>query len=506
MDMDQPGTSPPPIDYTAVDFDALDAALRELAQRNLPEYSDQGDNDIGALLRQYVAYAADIALYYQTRIAQNLMPSTGDDPEALTQLLRWIGYERAPATAASAEVELGFDAGIVAPINLPRGTGFSFTASSGQTVRFELTRDISIPASELGSADADRGGLRYALPFPVIEGRTTSAEEIGRADGSANQIHVLSQPNVLPGSVRLTVIEAGGPRLWQEVGTLLDSGPADRHFVVRRAADGTASVLLGDGVNGYAPPAGSIATPAAILADYRTGGGTQGNIPAGSILQPELASIRAAATLGAAGGGRAAESLETARRFASRLHRTQDRAVSHADHEDLARAVPGIGKARAVAAGWNTIALFLAPEGQISEPSETLRANVAAVLEPRRILGTELRLLPPDIVEVHVRARVRPGPFTPRNAVRDAVIAEMEQFFAFEAVDFGAPLYLSRLYDRIQSLEGVDFLFIDRFTTTAGGGVDGDGVVELAPWQLPKPHRQADGLPLELIMLEDTPG
>jgi len=504
--MDQTGTRPPQIDYTAVDFDALDAALRDLAARNLPEYTDQSDNDIGALLRQYVAYAADIALYYQTRIAQNLMPATGDDPEALTQLLRWIGYERTPATAATAEVELGFDATVVPPVSLTRGTGFSFTASSGQTVRFELTRDVTVTAADLGNADASRGGLRYALPFPVIEGRTTSGEEIGRADGSANQLYTLSQPDVLSGSVRLTVTEAGGPRLWQEVDTLLDSGPADRHFVVRRAADGTASILLGDGVNGYAPPAGSIAIPASILADYRTGGGTAGNIPAGSILRPELATIRAATTLGAAGGGRAAESLDTARRFAPRLFRAQDRAVSTADYEDLALAVPGIGKARAVAAGWNTVALFLAPEGRVAEPSEALRASVAAALEPRRILGTELRLLAPDIVEIHVRARVRPGPFTPRNAVRDAVIAEMERFFAFDAVEFGEPLYLSRLYDRIQSLSGVDFLFIDRFTTTPGGGVDGDGVVELTPWQLPKPHRGTDGLPLELVILEETPG
>ncbi|POF29081.1 putative baseplate assembly protein [Roseibium marinum] len=504
--MDQLGTSPPTIDYTAVDFDSLDAALRELAARNLPEYTDQSDNDIGALLRQYVAYAADIALYYQTRIAQNLMPSTGDDPEALTQLLRWIGYERAPATAATAEVELAFDASIVPPLILPIGTGFSFTASSGQTIRFELTRDVTITATDLGNVDASRSGLRYALPFPVIEGRTTSGEEIGRADGSANQLYALSQPNVLPGSVRLTVSEAGGPRVWQEVETLLDSGPTDRHFIIRRAANGIASALLGDGVNGYAPPAGSLAVPATILADYRTGGGPAGNIPARSTLRPELALIRGATTLGAAGGGRAAENLDVARRFAPRLFRAQDRAVSRADYEDLALSVPGIGKARAVAAGWNSVALFLAPQGQVAEPSETLRANVAAMLEPRRILGTELRLLPPDIVEVYIRARVRPGPFMPRNAVRDAVISEMERFFAFDAVDFGEPLYLSRLYDRIQSLAGVDFLFIDRFTTTQNGGVDGDGVVELTAWQLPRPYRGTDGLPLELVMLEDTPG
>ena len=504
--MDQPGTNPPPIDYTAVDFQSLDFALRELAARNLPEYTDQSDNDIGALLRQYVAYAAEISLYYQSRIAQNLMPSTGDDPEALIQLLRWIGYERQPATAATAELELGFDANAVPPIELPAGTGFTFNNSSGETIRFELARDVTITAMDLGNVDAARGGLRYALPVPVIEGRTTRGEEIGRADGAANQLYSLSQPEVLPGSVHLTVTEAGGPRRWQEVESLLNSSPADRHFVVRRAADGIASVQLGDGVNGYAPPAGSVAVPAVVLADYRTGGGAAGNIPEGSILRPELSSIRVAATLGAAGGGRAAESLESARRFAPRLFRSQDRAVSSADYEDLALAVPGIGKAKAISAGWNSIALFLAPDGQIAEPSEELRARVSAELEPRRILGTELRLLPPDIIDIHVGARVRPDPYFPRNAVRDAVIAEMERFFAFENVGFGAPLYLSRLYDQIQSLSGVDFLFIDRFATAPGDTVEGDGVIELTAWQLPRPHRGSDGLPLELIMLEDTPG
>jgi uncharacterized phage protein gp47/JayE len=496
----------PPIDYTAVDFDALDRALRDLAARNLPEYTDQSDNDLGALLRQYVAYAADIALYYQTRIAQNLMPATADDPEALTQLLRWIGYERQPAAAASTELELGFPSTIVAPVDLPQGLGFSYAAPTGETVRFELARPMSITAAQLSAADPNRENLRFFTPAPVIQGRTTTGEEIGRADGSANQIFALAQPGVLPGSVRVTVTEAGGPRIWQEARSLLDSRPEDRHFVVRRAADGTASILMGDGVNGYAPPAGPVATPATVLADYRTGGGAIGNIPAGAMLRPDDTRIRSALAVRAAGGGRAAEDLAVASRFAPRLYRTQDRAVSKADYEDLALAVPGVGKAKAVAAGWNTIALFLAPEGRVEEPSETLIASAAAALEPKRILGTELRLFPPDAVDVHVRARVRVSPFAPRDSVRDAVVKAVEGYFAFDAVAFGEPLYLSRLYDAIQSLEGVDFVFVERFSTDPLGAIDGDGTVELRPWQLARPFRGADGLPLDLLLVEEAAG
>ena len=85
-----------PIDYTNLGYDSLREAMLALARESLPELTDFSENDLGVLLIELFAYACDITLYYQTRIASNLFPATSDEPDALVQLLRLIGYELRP--------------------------------------------------------------------------------------------------------------------------------------------------------------------------------------------------------------------------------------------------------------------------------------------------------------------------------------------------------------------------------------------------------------------------
>src|SRR5437764_3497104 len=99
---------PIPIDYTNLGYDAMREAMLDLARRSLPEWTDLSESDLGVLLLELFAYACDVTLYYQTRIAANLMPGTADEPEALVQLLRLIGYELRPPAPASANLCLAF--------------------------------------------------------------------------------------------------------------------------------------------------------------------------------------------------------------------------------------------------------------------------------------------------------------------------------------------------------------------------------------------------------------
>src|SRR3954447_137348 len=95
-----PGT----VDYTNLGYDALRRSMLELARESLPEYTDLTENDLGVLLIELFAYACDITLYYQSRIAQNLFPDTADETEALLRLLRLIGYELQPPAPARADL------------------------------------------------------------------------------------------------------------------------------------------------------------------------------------------------------------------------------------------------------------------------------------------------------------------------------------------------------------------------------------------------------------------
>ena len=485
-----------PPDYTGIGYEALRTSMLELARARVPEWTDQSESDLGVLLIELFAYACDLTLYYQTRIAANLLPETSDEPAALLQLLRLIGYELRPPAAATADLRVGFDLAVppAPPITIPAGTVFNAGLPSGDSVRFETVRATVIDLPHLkpaSGADPLDAGLSFFCPLPVVEGRSFPNQLLGVSDGSANQRYELTQKRVLAGSVAVRVQEPGGTTEWQEVDSFADSTPADRHFVVQRFLepgaiqnDGAASVLFGDGTNGMRPSAGTAASPVRVFADFRVGGGREANVAAGTTFTgPSF--VKRATNPQAASGGMPAEDIDRARRLAPRLFRTQDRGVTLRDHEDFARHVPGVGKARAVAISFNQIVIYVAPSGQVAEPSELLKRDLLAAFERQRMAATFVDVVGPKPADVYIRARVQAQPYFLVADVRVAAERAVAEYLAFENVDFGTPVFLSRIYDAIQDLPEVVSLEVTEFARTPGGGVA--GVIELGPQEIARP-------------------
>jgi hypothetical protein len=481
----------PPIDYTNLGYESMRDAMLALARERVPEWTDQSDNDLLRLLVDLTAFSSDINLYYQTRIAANLLPETSDEPDALIQLLRLIGYELRPPSAATANLRLAFGPVVVPPITIPSGTAFTVRLSSGQELNFESERDVQILGAQLTPPDAL--AQRHFFPLPVVEGRTVVNELIGVSDGSPNQRYPLGQKPVLANSIQITVAEPGGPARWQVVDTLAKSSPADRHCIAQRDAEGRAIILFGDGGsgviggNGMIPPRGTPVIPVTINATYRVGGGVIGNVPAESIFRSSLAVIADAVNPQAAAGGMEGEDLERARAFAPRLFRTQDRGVTRDDYRDLALQVPGVGKALAVAVSWNYVVLFIAPSGQVAEPSELLKRDLLEFLERQRMTTTGLRIVGPKPADIYLVADVQAQPYFRRVDVQEAVEKAVADYLAFDNVDFGRPIYLSRVYDAIQSLPEVASLNVTRFSRSPTGAIETDGQIKLAANELPRP-------------------
>lgn len=471
-----------PVDYTGLGYESLRSAMLAIARQTLPEWTDHSENDLGVLLVELMAYASDLTLYYQSRIAAQLFPATADEPAAVVQLLRLLGYELRGATPATADLSLAVDAAAPLPVLLPAGTGFTVTTPAGVALRFESAHDAALTSADLGPVEA--GGVRWFAPLPVAEGRTVTSEVVGTADGSAGQLFALPQAPVVPGSVQVAVAEPGGVTRWRQVATLAASSPAERVFTARRDVDGATTLLFGDGVNGRVPRRGSPAAPAHVTATYRVGGGPQGNVPAGTRLTSTVPAVRYAVADSGAAGGSEGEDLGRAQRLAPRLFRTQERGVTVGDHVDIALATPGVGKAVAVAGGWNDVHLYVAPSGRVADPGELLRRELLAAFERTRMATVRIHVRGPEPVAVHLRAHVRAEPHYLQSEVRTAVEDAVGALLSFEAVDFGQAVYLSRVYDAAQSLPQVSSLTVTQFSRVRGGGVDAQGVIELSPYEL----------------------
>jgi uncharacterized phage protein gp47/JayE len=512
------------IDYLAGDYDSFRQALIDLIPAKLPELTDRSEADVGAVLIELFAYMADILSYYQDRLANEAFLTTAQERRSVVNHLRLIGYEMAPAAPAAARLSLLVASSFDRQIEVRKGDQFA-TASSKErkSVIFEYTDDkpliidcsSSNPRIISNTAKPDGAPLpnfkEVPAVIPVREGRSIVNEVIGISTGTPNQRYRLAQPRLLPGSLQIRVDTPTPTPPWrrrnnlifsrraftpeqlaalemqERIGsTLAFSRSTDRDYMTETDESDLTSVIFGDGQYGIIPEAG-----ARILASYRVGGGQIGNVGAGQITvianapQLQLAGAKVV-NRAAASGGAERESIEQAVRFAPTVFGSMQRAVTAADYVALAKLFPGVSKARAEAIAWNTVILFIAPTGTGEPPSDILKRDLLAYFEDKRMLTSMISIADPDYVQIDVTADVGAVPFFRNQAVKGEAEKAIRQLMDFEKMNFGVALYLSKIYEALENLEGVDFVNVTRFQR-AGQSPDipPEGKLEMGPNEIP---------------------
>lgn len=467
----------PVIDYTDKDYASLRRAMLDLARYRLPEWTDQSSNDFGVLLVDLFAYMGDVVLYYQDRIANESFLYTATERRSVLHLLRLVGYELGGPTAAAADLTLTFDApapGDPTTVLVPSGAAFSGIAANEETVPFEyLGPDLTIdldPAA--GQVALTPDGQRYYAGLPVRHSRRIVDEILGSSTGEPNLPFVLAQQPLIEGTLEVWVREGANWLQWERRtsllyhldpdGRVIESGPDDRAFYVQRDETGAAWVVFGDGVYGRRPPIGANN----IRATYRVGGGRIGNIAAGAIDTDETGlDLLALVTnpLPAAGGAEA-ETTEHGVRFGPLAFRSGLRAVTLGDYVALAQAAGGVAKVRARSLGPHRVELIVAPEGDTCRPvPDDLRQRLIAYFEDKRMAGTVVYIRDSVCVPVDVSLDVVADHHHDTETVRLAVEATVRGLLAFGRVEFGQTLYLSKIYEAVEALDGVHAATVTRF-------------------------------------------
>lgn len=473
MSMPAP-TSQPTIDYTNKDFASLRQALLDLARYRLPEWTDRSPADLGMLLIDLFAYMGDVVLYYQDRIAGESFLHTARERRSVLHLLRLIGYELAPAVAATAELRLTFappPEGASRVVTVPHGAQFATKGGSAPLTFEYLGPDLTI---HLDSDQVSRGAkdVRIYGGLPVRHSRAVPTEVLGSSTGEPNQRFTLSQRPLILDTLLLEVDEGAGFVPWDRQASLLYNTAADgsvtisdagaRDYAVQFDEDGAAWVIFGDGVYGRRPEA----RPNNVRATYHVGGGAEGNVPAGAISEARtrIPLLQAVTNPQPAAGGADPETIEHAVRFGPLSFRSGQRAVTLNDYVALAHQAGGVAKVRAVLASWNQVDLYVAPQGDaLSGVPEDLRRRLIAYFEDKRMAGTFVNVRSATPVPVDIALDVVPRRNHRQEIVRQAAEATARELLSFRSVDFGQPLYLSDLYAAIEAVPGVHAVTVRRF-------------------------------------------
>lgn len=331
--------------------------------------------------------------------------------------------------------------------------------------------------------------------IPAIQALTVRDEIVGGSDGRPGQkFHLANTPIIaeekldkegittVVSSLQLEVEE--GPRLgaepqfekWEEVPDFFGSRPGDRHYTLDRT---TGEIRFGDGERGRIPPANPDSPAPNIVARlYRHGGGKAGNVAAARIteLQTFVDYVDSVTNKRPAYGGADEEKLKDARRRAPQVLKSKDRAVTAGDFALLAKETPGAHIKRATALPLThprfpgseipgVVTVVIVPESDAPKPvpSEATISLVCAYLNKRRLLTTEVYVVPPTYRKVSVKADIIARPQADlaeveRNVERNLI----DYFHPFEGGDegsgwkFGNDIVYSDIYRQILKDPDVD--------------------------------------------------
>ena len=319
------------------------------------------------------------------------------------------------------------------------------------------------------TADWRKGNVEILGNVAKVSHGEAKVEDLGGSDGvtphqsfSLKKAPVTRLPGALGAELALEIRVDGV--LWDRVEDFRAALPEARAYTSETDAEGVVSVRFGGEGRGAVLPAGK----RNVAASYRVGLGTIGDIEAGRLSRirkssPLLDGVENPLPIR---GGADAVGDEDVARQATRPVRIFDRAVSVADHADLALLFPGVARATARWLGRGAVELVAADAA--GQPIAN-QAALRAFLDARRDTGVPLVLLDPQAVAVVVALRVERDVAWLAGAVRltvqDALIGRGPPpgRFTFAARALSEPQSLSALHALVLALPSVTGVEATRF-------------------------------------------
>ena len=336
----------------------------------------------------------------------------------------------------------------------------------------------------------------------VDQMQTAGPEFVGTGNGMASQQLSLVNGSVDPTSLVLQVEEQQVWVTWTRVDTLAGAGPNDGVYLLD-AASGT--VTCGDTMRGRAFQIGQ-----RIRAlSYRCGGGSAGNVAPGAISTIDGGAAVTVTNPFALAGGADAETIDHAMTRIPGELSNHDRAVTASDFAQLA-AIQGVGRAECLphfypptldqqAAGVVTVIVWpsadpLHPGAPV--PDRALLSAVCAQLDPRRLVTTELYVVPPTYHQIAVSVGVHAQPGYSGNAVCSWVETVLRQYLspmppqgpAGAGWPLGRQVFGPELMAAALQVEGIDYLEPVQLAELDDNGdwqaVDPSQPITLQPWEV----------------------
>jgi len=332
-------------------------------------------------------------------------------------------------------------------------------------------------------------------------------ELVGVGNGRPDQVFQLIHHPLIESTLALEVEDGAGSanfKPWTVVDGFFASGPQDRHFILDLEAG---QIRFGNGIQGYTPQIGERIR----AVEYRYGGGAQGNVGAKAISKISGFPVKDVQNPRRAHSGADSETIDAAlARIPGELRR-RDRAVTSGDFRELALETPGAGVGRAECLprfypptktpekpGIVSVVIWPKEDPQNPNapvPDANMLRDVCKWLDARRLVTTELYVIPPTYRKIAVAVGLEVKPGFGIEAVRQWTELVLRQYLAplppYGPSGGGWPLgrrvHGPELEAAALQVEGVEFLnglTVARLDEATGQWIPGS--VELALYEVPE--------------------
>ena len=475
------------IDYNINGFDEYRKALQNYLRSVYPlDYNNFAASDLGQMLVEMFAYMSSVLALRADMTANEMYIDTVKNEDNLKRLLELIGVSMKGPTASKATGLLTTPPNVTLTnpviINRSDRTVQVLNQRSNTALSYTVTKQLNNGELDLFSEDlsldpaSDFGGTNYVSGLMLLEGALKSETGTFRGGAKTRQTFEILDGPVIEGSIGVSSTEGGGT-LYNEISNLfLASGGSTPVFQKTYTGGFGALLTFGDGVRGRLPSPGNN-----FVVTYRTGGGGNGNIAAGSLnttvrcfnggIDPIEATL-VNTTKGS--GGTPAESVAHAKRYAPYFFRTQYRAVTGEDYNTLANSFVGTAgmTAKAMAslrtngAAANVIDLFVlakASSTQLERASIAMKKELIDYFQNYKMLTDEIVISDGVVRTLDIVATLYIDKSNKRfiDSIQQKAADKILEYFNVDNLAFGEKLSMTDLNNFMLTVPEIRFFKID---------------------------------------------
>ena len=409
------------IDYSASDFETLRQNLIKYVQATFPlDYNNFESSDFGVLLLEMMAAVGHIQSNKSDYLANENYIGTARSRDSVKRLLELIGVRMKGPISAAANASITYTPNLVvnpSSMTVPAGNRVITITSpeDGGTLTYTLykvnsngTVDLTDQSEDLEFATSAVDGTVTVTDAVLLEGALVVERGTFTSPEAIKTINLSQFPYVEKSAqVYLTGNSTTEGIYKEEENIYFASGADDKVFQVTTDEQFKASILFGDDSIGQSPSIGDN-----YVITYRVGGGSRGNIAESVInaqatinstdgIDTDTGLTATVENTSLATGGRDAESIAQAKRYAPLYFRTQDRLVTLGDFKAFANSFASnygsTGKATATVrrafSSANIIDLFVlerASDNQLRRATQEYKRQLLAAIEPKKMLTDEV--------------------------------------------------------------------------------------------------------------------